>query len=101
MSVVFDEEQRVFDKDREIAATRNPNIQMGVQYKKVSVAQNLMMIFFALLCVGIGAVVWIMRPSSEPIAPIYREEANSETMRLIPEKDREEFMKSLPVIETR
>lgn len=100
MSVVFDEEQRVFDRDREIAATRNPNIQTGVQYKKTSVAQNIMMLLFAALCMGIGGVLWIMRPSSEPIAPMYREEANSETMRLIPEKDRQEFIKSLPVIES-
>ncbi len=99
MSVVFDEEQRIFDKDREIAATRNPNLVVGKQYRRASTGQNIMMVFFAALCILIGAAVWMMRPSSEPIAPIYREEANGETMRLIPERDREEFMKSLPVIQ--
>ncbi|MBU3669016.1 MAG: hypothetical protein FGM57_03560 [Candidatus Taylorbacteria bacterium] len=99
MSVVFDEEQRIFDKDREIAEVRNPVNVLRPTSRSVSLGQNLMMLSFALICVGASLAIWYTRPAKHAIAPMYREGANEETLRLIPERDRQAFIESLPIIE--
>jgi hypothetical protein len=98
-NVVFDEENQVLSKDKEIASARNPYAgALRPTGRRTTVGQNLMMILFAAVCFLAAVGVWIFKPTNKPIPSMYKEEVNEKTVRLIPVGDREEFIQSLPSI---
>lgn len=97
MNIVFDEEQRMVQKDEEIAAMHRTSTLTPV-VRKTTLAQNVMMILFAIFCIAVTVAVWYYKPSSKPIPSIYKEEVQT-NIKFVPEGDREALMESLPSIE--
>ncbi len=94
--VVFDEERKSIEKDSEIAQARFGERFTGP--RKATIGQNIMMIIFAILCIWVAYAAWnYIHVSSKPIPTLYKEDVTDSTkLRMIPEKEREKFIQSLP-----
>jgi hypothetical protein len=95
--VVFEEESKEIEKDREIATVRDNDYVAARIPKKATVGQNLMMILFALVCCFAAYGVWHFKDGFYSPAPtLYKEDVDSAHLKLIPEFDQEKYINSLP-----
>lgn len=91
MPVEFEEENISFNNQNTQAAQYDRKAQ-----EKASPLNQAMMLSFAVICVVLAFVLPKLFNSTEAKEVVYFEDLTEARMRLIPEKDREAYISSLP-----
>lgn len=100
MPVVFEDENFNFSRGGVTAATNNAGATNAgnpfTPAAETSNAKRVMMIIFAIVCIGLAFYIPSIINPSKKQAQVYLEDITEARMRLIPEKDQAEYVSRLP-----